>query len=1485
MPFVKRQIQPLKIRKNENAKDHPFDCHDDVVNNSLVKVLKQLSSLTHHAEDIFREIEEQSVVVYRRCCRVSGRIQKLHETVLELNPKEVQIPVSNLEEEQKIPVYLHYHSSDSMEEDLFMTDSRTPCLIHLHKLAGNDWNGMLRGSQAFSKPSRPKSFDPNVLLQDPMSPRKYNCSKSTTNIIASPELNDLYNPKALLPTPKQKMAIESSQHVGEVVHIDTSGCQFDRKVNLRRSQRSSVGLVRRKSQQKFRDRHKTLTGLPGCISHEIGLSPPRPSSLHSDVNSVSSFVGDSSITSEASTPREVQNAEIQTDDVKIVSASPVKRRLKSKHSNKCDIPRRGAHVSLPNIDDLENYEVREDLLTTSESEDKPMGVRHFNHVTEKSAQPAKGGNFMRDKNAMGDDRISSGFWSGTESARHSTTSEILLQHQNVTNALQQVLKTHAPYNSLSRNHEPAPPMSASTSSLNSRLSTFENSPGSSLLSLSHVSGYNNSAGRTSTPDNSNFVPRSEMGTPHRLTFATPAGAYGFMNPDYVEKQHEIKRARSPMDLLVLGNRRGKDGLIRDESSLDGSIFSQDQDGYFTSMHEDSGLQRRQTAPARPHYAAPQTPDVFTPGVAPTHLRAPHIYNVHSVQSSTPKQLDDKRFFGDDFGGKSPDIVTSPSDLQTELKRKLSRRSESTSPVKPRRTSSKPPPPRRDSSLRSPRMDAKEILAYMEPLNTLTKKALHGDVPDSAPVRRSPTEEVESSGQTSPVSVLPFGPYTTENNQPADQTTRAPTNTSYQIHNGSISPRPEPQHKPSNHKSPMQENQKPSPLATSQKPERTLSVHQPRSRSDSPSDFGKRPQSMRERSRSPLSPLATQNHVVKNQPTNKPPVARKPSRKLSSKSTNLDQMRTSEPDQDGSKLVETPTTNGVCDTGESVTSHVTSPSPTYKSSVSQPPKSPVTIFQPSKSPVTVLGPPRSPVTVSQPPKSPVTFSEPLKSPNTPTTVSEPHNRHETVPVSSVQEFANRTASENTPRSPTRAPVSPVKLSLSVSPRPVPVSPTPQFKAPVSPTVQSTSPTPLSPRSPTSKPPTPVKPKNLRPSIKPKPQFHKSPAASTAGGKVNVADLEQQTDDLQRSGVKNKRLSERIAADRAAFFTGASPATSPPPVTDKPAMEGDDAKHAAQSASGINGSDISKVEDELVKSLARVGQNKNANNSASSVKPTEEPTSNKAIPETNENGIKNPEVEHKIPTEPVKTPDVFEENRFDRIEPTSPVVQSENDTDSHNWTADSLDSSITSTPKNDLRSSLQRLRGTLRSSSPDSNGIKSPTLSPVSTLERNRQNRFSTSSLERRRRVHSSSTTSRDDFKALLLQSFSKTGSGNQMTAAEKLQRSSLQNGRSNGSPREGGDGLDTMNDGGRSRIPSAGDLRAAMNSGRPGRKTNRYSPDARKSFAGFPSNKKHPPISMRGRHNIRSQTPTRPMMSILEDSETERSPEKPEEEESSGATSV
>jgi len=570
MPFIKRKVEPHFIRRHEplgTNEEKIFEEHEEVVHHTLVNVLKQLSSLTLNAKSIFEEIESESRTLANRYTSAKTKLERIGKTVKKLNAKEVRIPVSALDIEQKRPVYLHYHAPDFEEEDLFTVDSRNPSLIHLHKNAKSDWKNILHGSNEYSKANRPKSLDPAFLIDDldvqknysQKYQRKINSSKSTANIIASPELTDLFSPRGVLPTPDEKVKQDCSRKIGKIVSVDTSASQFDRKVNYRKSQRlscTSAGIVkRRKSHQKLRERHKTLTALPGSVSQEL-----------EETSVCSSATNQSSVADHVTSNLPAQNSasSLRTTNMKF----PLFFRRNAKHRSTIATSSEVIKDKQHSITKLSN-----DII---ESEKCHKNLREENIIAEQiPCNNENTASLESNKNSKDMvDRTSSGFWSGTESARHSTTSENTTSNNNnnckVTKSIEccnkeqfiSELRHSKNFETPLRIHEiRIPSLSASTTSLNSRLSTFDTTSeiSSVFQETPNATLTHNSSRISKTPNRFDSTPSPYM--PSSRVFAkTPTGAYNYMHGDYdPSKENDTFFPKncgfeSPIDPIVMDGR-------------------------------------------------------------------------------------------------------------------------------------------------------------------------------------------------------------------------------------------------------------------------------------------------------------------------------------------------------------------------------------------------------------------------------------------------------------------------------------------------------------------------------------------------------------------------------------------------------------------------------------------------------------------------------------------------------------------------------------------------------------------------------------------------------------------------------------------------------------------------------------------------------------------------------------------------------------------
>ncbi|KAK5903547.1 hypothetical protein CgunFtcFv8_007319 [Champsocephalus gunnari] len=106
MPFHQRSIEPRRVSRlspcdgwiprEENGKGKLrkpvlFSSLDDVGCHTLVNIIHQLSDLSRHASDIFLAIEMEAGMVFRRSCRIQGRLQRLQGEIRQFDPKKVTI--------------------------------------------------------------------------------------------------------------------------------------------------------------------------------------------------------------------------------------------------------------------------------------------------------------------------------------------------------------------------------------------------------------------------------------------------------------------------------------------------------------------------------------------------------------------------------------------------------------------------------------------------------------------------------------------------------------------------------------------------------------------------------------------------------------------------------------------------------------------------------------------------------------------------------------------------------------------------------------------------------------------------------------------------------------------------------------------------------------------------------------------------------------------------------------------------------------------------------------------------------------------------------------------------------------------------------------------------------------------------------------------------------------------------------------------------
>lgn len=87
MPFTKRAISPVNVSQHRlppNIRQNELEC---VANGTLANLIRQLSSLSRHAEDIFGELYREAVKIEHKTNTLFNRIDRLAVKVTQLDSK------------------------------------------------------------------------------------------------------------------------------------------------------------------------------------------------------------------------------------------------------------------------------------------------------------------------------------------------------------------------------------------------------------------------------------------------------------------------------------------------------------------------------------------------------------------------------------------------------------------------------------------------------------------------------------------------------------------------------------------------------------------------------------------------------------------------------------------------------------------------------------------------------------------------------------------------------------------------------------------------------------------------------------------------------------------------------------------------------------------------------------------------------------------------------------------------------------------------------------------------------------------------------------------------------------------------------------------------------------------------------------------------------------------------------------------------------
>ncbi|RUS79119.1 hypothetical protein EGW08_013129 [Elysia chlorotica] len=126
MPHLKRLVEPTLVSRVpvDPAVRDELEC---MTNGTLANLIRDLSSLSKHAEDMFRELSKETLEVCQRASGLQRRIEDVHDKVTRLNPN---MDVLDL---QSINLLKPFMSSNTKEQQVLSRSTVPRAIIEIYE--------------------------------------------------------------------------------------------------------------------------------------------------------------------------------------------------------------------------------------------------------------------------------------------------------------------------------------------------------------------------------------------------------------------------------------------------------------------------------------------------------------------------------------------------------------------------------------------------------------------------------------------------------------------------------------------------------------------------------------------------------------------------------------------------------------------------------------------------------------------------------------------------------------------------------------------------------------------------------------------------------------------------------------------------------------------------------------------------------------------------------------------------------------------------------------------------------------------------------------------------------------------------------------------------------------------------------------------------------------------------------------------------------